>query len=253
MTTFARALPEIRATVAHDLNQPGLGRSRVLALGMRLLDIGMFRVGGEEYAEAHETYGLATLEKRHVKLRGGTAIFDYCAKGGAQRLLEVSDPGAVAAIAALRRRRGGGAELLAWREGAHWVDVRSHDINAYLKEVSGGSFTAKDFRTWDASLLAAVLCAQATPAVSASAKARRMAGVVREVAEALGNTPAVCRKSYIDPRIFDRFEHGETIEAVVSDVPRGLDELSTRVRSRIERAVVELLESGEPSPEIAVA
>ena len=165
MTTFASALPEIRATVAHDLNQSGLGRSRVVARGVRLLDIGMFRVGGEEYAETREAYGLATLEKRHVKLRSGTAIFDYSAKGGAQRLLEVADPGAVAAIAALRRRRGG-AELLPWREGAHRVDVRSHDINAYLKEVSGGPFTAKDFRTWDASLLAAVLCAQATPPIA---------------------------------------------------------------------------------------
>lgn len=241
MVAFATALPALRVVLDRDLGQPGLSRSRVLALSVRLLEIGMFRIGGEEYAEAHETYGLATIEKRHVSIRNGSAIFDYAAKGGKQRILTITDPVLVDLLGQLKRRRIGGDALLAWRDGGEWVDARSDDLNAYLKEATGGPFTAKDFRTRDASLLAAILCAQLRPTTSPSARARRIAGVVREVAEALGNTPAVCRKAYIDPRIIDRFEHGETIGRALAKLPTPLDLADAGAICDLERAVIELL------------
>lgn len=251
MTEFGAALPTIRAAVTQDLHQPGLPRTRVLALAVRLLDIGMFRIGGEEYAETHETYGVATIEKRHVRVHAGSATFDYPAKGGKRRVLVVSDPEVVDLVATLKRRRGGGEQLLVWRDGKQWADVRSHDVNTYLKEISGGPFSAKDFRTWDATLLFAVLCAQLVSTGSKAARGRQAARLVREVSEALGNTPAVCRKSYIDPRVVDRFEHGETIEAAVSQIPTPLDRLEPEVLCQLERALLTFLE--DPPAGLAAA
>jgi DNA topoisomerase I len=161
MIDFATSLPELRARVATHLRQPGLPKSRVLALGVRLLDLGMFRIGGEEYAAEHETYGLATLERRHVRIHGDEAHFDYTAKGGKRRQIVIIDRDLVDVLSRLKRRRGGGSCLLAWRDGRRWVDVSSHDLNAYIKQGSCGGFSAKDFGTWEATLLAAMLCAQA--------------------------------------------------------------------------------------------
>lgn len=244
---FATALPGVRRVVGRDLRQPGLPKTRVLALGVRLLEIGMFRVGGEQYAEAHQTYGLATLQKRHVFIHVDKAIFDYSAKGSKQRLLTITDPLAIDIISQLKRRRGGGEEeLLAWQDGKRWVDVRSHDLNGYLKETSGGAFTAKDFRTWDASLLAAVLCAQAEIADSKvtrsiGSRGRRVVAIVREVAAAIGDTPAVCRRSYIDPRIIDRYECGETIAKTVVSLPEKIDLSDINSIRVLERAVIALI------------
>jgi DNA topoisomerase IB len=134
MIEFAASLPELRAQVAADLAQAGLSKSRVLALGVRLLDVGMFRIGGEEYAEEHETYGLATLEKRHVRIHDAAAFFDYSAKGGKRRQIVISDPDVVDILAELKARRGGGSCLLAWRDARRWVDVSSHDLNTYLSD-----------------------------------------------------------------------------------------------------------------------
>jgi DNA topoisomerase I len=240
MIEFASCLPELRGKVATDLRQPGLPKSRVLALGVRMLDIGMFRIGGEEYAAEHETYGLATLEKRHLRIHAGDAYFDYLAKGGKRRQIVISDPDLVDGLLELKRRRGGGSCLLAWNENRRWVDVSSHDVNGYIKEQSCGGFTAKDFRTWDATLLAAVLCAQTPPAGSPSAQQRRVASIVKEVATSLGNTPAVCRKSYIDPRVLDNFYAGDTIATIVGGLPQTLD-LRGGHLLEIERAVISML------------
>ncbi|MCU1489285.1 MAG: topoisomerase [Acidimicrobiaceae bacterium] len=241
MLEFATALPALRAAVTSDLALEGLPRERVLALAVRLLDVGMFRVGGEEYAEEHQTYGLATLEKRHARITKGTVVFDYEAKGGKERLLTITDPPVVALIGRLKRRRGGGEALLAWKEGDRWIDVRSDDVNTYLKERSGGPFSAKDFRTWGASLLAAVLCAKVAASGSSSGRNRQVSAMVRQVSELLGNTPAVCRKSYIDPRVIDRFEHGETISALLDELPEQLNFAEGDTLCRIEQAVVALL------------
>jgi DNA topoisomerase IB len=241
MLEFARALPRVRRVVARDLRGDELTRERVLACAVRLLDRGLFRIGSEEYAETNGSYGLATLERRHVRLgRGGELVFDYTAKGGARRIQAVSDPEAFAVIAELKRRRGPRTGLLAYRNG-RWSDIRSSDVNDYLKEAAREEFTAKDFRTWHATVLAAVAVASAPAAASERARKRTIAAVVADVARHLGNTPAVCRASYIDPRVFDRYDEGATIASTVA----GLDELETaapELQRRVERAVLRLLD-----------
>jgi DNA topoisomerase IB len=221
MIDFARALPAMRRRVARDLAKGGdITRQPVLACAVRLLDRGFFRVGSEDYAVENESYGLATLHKRHVTLDGDMLRFDYPAKSGRRRVQRIVDTEVRDIVAALKKRRGGGHELLAYKDGGRWVDLKSADINAYIKEVTGGDFSAKDFRTWNATVLAAVALAVSGPAASKSKTARKRAitRAVKEVAHYLGNTPAVCRASYIDPRVFDRYEDGFTIGGVLTGI-----------------------------------
>ena len=240
MLDFARALPELRARVNRDLGFDGLGRERVLACAVRLLDRGFFRIGGEDYAEDNSTYGLATMRREHVRLgRDGVLTFDYPAKGGLRRKQSVLDPEAYEVVAALKRRRTGD-ELLAFRRGKTWSDVRSADINAYVKEATGGDFSAKDFRTWNATVLAAVsIGVFGGRAATPSARKRVIALTFKEVARYLGNTPAVCRASYVDPRVVDRFNAGVTIGGVVDELG---NEPGSPVQAEIEEAVIALLE-----------
>ena len=248
MVEFARALPGLRERVERDLTADGFGRERVLACAARLLDRGFFRIGSEDYAEDNGTYGLATMHKHHVSVHGGRVVFDYTSKGGARRVQALDDPEVAALVGLLKRRRGGGDELLAYKRGRRWVDVKSTDINDYVKEATGGEFTAKDFRTWNATVLAAVALAVSAGARNRSRTARKraMTRAVKETARYLGNTPAVCRASYIDPRVFDRFEGGLTIGGVL---PELVDDASSwpDVRGAIEDAVLDLIER-EHSP-----
>lgn len=240
---FARALPGLRAAVAEDLTRSDMGRDRVLAAAVRLLDLGFFRIGGEDYAEENHSFGLATLLKSHVRVQGETLVFDYTAKSGRRRVQAVADPEVLAVVGTLRRRRGGGPELLAWQDGRRWVDVRSEDINAYIKDRSGGDFTAKDFRTWSATVLAAVALAVSWPVSgSPSARKRAEARAMKEVAGYLGNTPAVCRRAYIDPRVVDRFRGGEGIRGALDTMGAGAEEGQPATRGAVEAAVVDLLE-----------
>jgi DNA topoisomerase I len=244
MLMFARALPELRRGVARDLRQREMTRERVLGCAVRLLDRGFFRIGSESYAEENQTYGLATLQKRHVRVSGSTVTFDYEAKGGARRVQDLEDSQAARVIELLKARRGGGSELLAYRRGRRWVDLRSADINDYIKERAGEEFTAKDFRTWNATLLAAVGLATSDEAGSQTGRKRVVSAVVRAVAEYLGNTPAVARASYIDPRIFDRYRAGVTIAPALADLgPVELDDV-TALQGAVEEAVIELLDGG---------
>ena len=220
MLDFARALPSLRERVAADLTATEeLSRDRVLACAIRLLDRGFFRIGSEDYAARNETYGLATMRKDHVKLlEGGAVEFDYVAKSGKQQIKAVIDPDVRELLSRLKRRRGGGAELLAYRERRQWCDIRSADINAYVKEATGADFSAKDFRTWNATAIAAVALAVAGEvAGTRTGRKRAMNRAVKEVAYYLGNTPAVCRASYIDPRVFDRYQAGVTIGGVLGE------------------------------------
>jgi DNA topoisomerase-1 len=241
MLEFARLLPGMRATCIGHLNERGLTRARVLSCAVRLLDLGFFRIGTEGYAEQNQTYGLATMRKRHVSVTPREVTFDYEAKGGRRKIQSVVEPQVVAVVSALKRRRGGGHELLAYRSGREWVDVRSVDINDYLREISGAEITAKDFRTWNATVFAAVALAVSSEAVSANARQRAVARAMREVAHYLGNTPAVARSSYVDPRVVDRYYAGFTIvhalEALGGETAIG--EPSTQ--GAIEEAVLELL------------
>ncbi len=234
---FAATLPRLRRAVTADLKRQGMPRERALACAVRLLDLGFFRVGGETYAEENESYGLATIRREHVTLSGGEAVFDFPAKSGQRRVQSIRDPAAIRALETMRRRRGGPEDLLAWREGKEWRDVRSDDVNAYVKEKIGESFSAKDFRTWHGTVLAAVeLAGEPAPASEAAAK-RSISAAVKRVAEALGNTPAVCRRSYIDPRVLDRFRDGEQIQPTASTNGK----LSAKRRMKIEREVLRLV------------
>ncbi|HEV8426216.1 MAG TPA: DNA topoisomerase IB, partial [Actinomycetes bacterium] len=233
----------------------GLTRERVLACATRLLDRGFFRMGPEGYAEQNQTYGLATIQKRHVRLDGHLIGFDYVSKSGKRRLVSVLDPAVSEVVAQLKRRRGGGPDLLAYRRGRVWADVRSDDINAYIKEQTGGDFTAKDFRTWSATVLAAVALASSFPqARSRTARARAVSRAVKEVAHYLGNTPAVCRASYIDPRVVDRYRSGLTIAGALEQLGQVDEPGEPAHQGPIEEAVLDLIEEKHgPAPELDLA
>src|SRR4051812_22461764 len=213
MLAFARALPALRRTTDRRLRATEPTRERVLAGAVRLLDRGFFRIGSEAYAEENETYGLATMQKRHVRLEPGHVIrFDYVAKGGKRRVQSIVDPQVYRLVDELKRRRGGGDDLLAYKEQGRWHDILSTDVNGYIKEVTGGDFTAKDFRTWTGTVLAAVgVAVSGRAAGSRTARNRAITRAVKEVSFYLGNTPAVCRASYIDPRVFDHYAAGVTV------------------------------------------
>lgn len=211
------ALPELRRQVSADLAGRGLSRRRVLSCTVRLLDLGLFRIGGEEYAREHETYGLATLRRDHVHPERGGIRFDFKAKHSLDASLQVSDPAILPVVRALLRRPDPSPELLAWWASGQrcWRDVRSEHINEFLRELSGQELTAKDFRTWHATVLMAMELDRIGPAKTRTARKRLLAGAYRQVAEALNNTPAVTRSSYVDPRIVDVYEGGVTIGRVI--------------------------------------
>jgi DNA topoisomerase I len=210
--TFAQRLPKARERVDGHLGQRGLTHDRVLAAAFRLLDLGFFRVGGESYAEENGTFGLATMRRKHVTVTGDLVVFNYTAKSGKNRVQSVVDPSVRKVVVALLARDDTSRELLAFKDRAGWHDIGSADINAYLRDVLGAEVSAKDFRTWHATVLTAVGLAVSTRApTSESARTRAVNRVVQEVAEYLGNTPAVCRSSYIDPRIIDLYDDGFTV------------------------------------------
>jgi len=231
--SFAEALPSLRARIDADLRRRGYPRARVLACAVRLLDRGLFRVGGEDYAD-NGSYGLATLRREHVVVRRDRAEFDYVGKGGKRHIREVRDPDVLRVLRTLRRRREA-VDLLAWRDAEGWHDVRASDINAYIKDTAGGDFSAKDFRTWHATVLAATSLAEHGNATSERAANRAIREAANMVAEHLGNTAAVARSSYIDPRIADRYLDGEVID--VRSVP------VAEPGPAVEAAVLDLLRS----------
>ncbi len=243
MMRFARALPGLREAAARHVRRRDLTRERVLACAVRLLDRGFFRIGTEEYAEDNQTYGLATMHKRHASLGEGSVItFDYASKGGKRRVQSVVDRDVYRVVEALKKRRGGGPELLAYKGGRRWVDVRSDDINDYIKAVTKDEFSAKDFRTWNATVLAALGLAVSGAAVSSrTARKRAISRAIGEVAHHLGNTPAVCRASYIDPRVFDRYRDGLTIGGALAELG-DVDYGEPATQGAIEEAVLDLLE-----------
>ncbi len=243
MIAFARKLPRMRRRVARDIGSEELDRRRVLACAVRMLERGFFRIGGEQYASERDTVGLATILKRQITIEGETITFDYPSKSGQRRIQSIRDRDACEVLAPLKDRRQG-RELLAYKQGRRWVDVRSDDVNEYIKEATGSDFTAKAFRTWNATVLTAVGLAVSAPAASASRTARERAirRAVKEVAGYLGNTPAVARASYIDPRVFDRFRCGLTIAGVIPVLADDGD-LGT-FHGPVEEAVLDLIVGG---------
>jgi DNA topoisomerase IB len=246
---FARRLPAMREQVAADLALEGMPKEKVLACAVRLLELGFFRIGGEAYAEENDTYGLATIRKIHVRVRGELLEFDYDAKSGQRLQCQVADPEVRAVITTLRRRRApADAELLAYKANGGWVDIRSSDINEYVQRLVGEEFSAKDFRTWVGTVLAAVGLATGEGGESDTAQRRAVAAVVKEVSAHLGNTPAVARRAYIDPRVVERFERDDTVDDVLADVDvDGVEDLEHGIPEEVELAVLDLIDRARRS------
>jgi DNA topoisomerase I len=231
----ATRLPQLRRRVGVDLGGAELSRERVLALAVRLIDLGLFRVGSDQYATDDDpTFGVATLRSDHVMAAGTGAVrFCYRAKGGVERELSIKDPAVATTVRLLKRLRHGSARLLAYRDtDKGWREIHAGDINSYLRLATGTDMTAKDLRTWHATVAAAVELARTERPRSVTAARRCVAQVMRQVAEDLGNTPAVARVSYVDPRVVDLFFRGRTVQLSRGCRPDG---------PSAERAVLDLL------------
>jgi DNA topoisomerase-1 len=245
VVALAHKLPDLRTAVYADLTGKGLTRTRVLAGALRMLDRGVFRTGGDEYAQdgvnGPGTRGVATLLRGDVTVRGGEVNFHYLAKGAIERKVRIRDSALAALVTSLRRGRQDDERLLAYREGDERKEIHADDINERMRALVGDEFSAKDLRTWHATVLAAVTFAGVEPPSSERGRKKAEKAVMAEVAEQLGNTPAVARKSYVDPRVVSAWEHGETIE--ITDVPTAPEALlDDETRAAIEKAVIRLLE-----------
>ena len=216
-----------------------LDRDKALATAVHLLDRTFIRVGGEEYAASSRTFGLVTFRSRHLTVEDDLIVLDFEGKGGADQHAEVES----ARLARVLQEMDDlpGYEVLKYRDGdGTVVDVRSEDVNAYIQEHAGEEFSAKDFRTWAGTVAAAVALDEVGPVEGARHRQRAVAGVCRQAAALLGNTPTVCRANYIDPRVIDHFLDGRTISSLRAEVERRLE----RGRSPEEVAVLALLRRG---------
>ena len=239
MIEFSRKLPALRKAVSNDLDTEEITKESALACAVKLMDLGFFRIGSEQYAEANETYGVATILKSHVSLAGDDAVrFEYTAKGSIDRVQDVEDPEVRAISEKLLRRRSGPDDFLAYKEGRRWVDVKSNDVNSYIQEHTDDRFSAKDFRTWNGTVLAAVELGATDIPDSKRGRERKIKEAVESVSELLGNTPTVARNSYIDPRVLDRFRNGHQIKVPenweVGSSPRQRTQIEKRVRDLIQ-------------------
>jgi DNA topoisomerase IB len=239
MLRFAAALPVLRAATLRDLRHHGLERRRVVATAVRLIDVGLFRLGGERYAELDHHYGVATLEKSHVSVRREGLLFDYVAKEGKHRTVTVTDTAVRPAVRALTRADNGLTALFGFQDAsASWHVLHSHDVSAYIADSAGGHFTAKEFRTWNATVLMALALASSGPPASERAARGAVNAGVRTVATWLGDTPTVARSAYIDPRLIARYSS----EAGLAAIP--VRPVSLPAGAEVEEAVAAMLAEG---------
>lgn len=210
---FAQSLPALRRELAKDLRQPGLPRERVMAGIMRILASSFIRPGSQVYASENGSYGIATLRPKHVQVKGDTIIFDFPGKSGVKQHRELRDRRVAKLIKELLKQSA--REVFAYRNGdGQLVDVKRRHINQYIKEVMGRSFSAKDFRTWAGTLICACALARSAENLNGhkAMRKRQWTAAIKETAAALGNTPAVCRKSYVCPLLWTKFEKGTVID-----------------------------------------
>jgi DNA topoisomerase I len=217
---MSKALPDMRRQINADLKKRGLERDRVLALALQLLDLGYFRAGGEQYAEENNSFGIATLLCEHVALRRQAVEFDFPAKSGVRRTLLIEDAEVIRSVRALMRRPDRSGRLLVCRNSSEWKDIHADDLNARFKELVGDEYTVKDLRTWHGTVLAAAAFVDADPPVNKTVIKRVESAVMKEVSEELGNTPAVARGSYVDPRVVEGYAKKMTIAAGVRSANR---------------------------------
>lgn len=229
VTTMAATLPGVRRKLRNQLRAaPGderTERRRVLAMAVRLIDLGCFRPGSDAATEENGSHGLTTLERHHVRRRGEGVVFGFEGKAGVEHEVLIDDPDVVPLVLRARRRRSADARLLASKAGGRWRSVTPEEINEHIRELTGLDVTAKDFRTWHATVTVAVELASGPVAGSAKTRKRRVREAVESAAELLGNTPTVARASYVDPRVLDLYEAG----TVLDPVPTGPDALDRAV------------------------
>jgi len=238
---FAESLPALRRTVIKDLRQPGLSRERVMAGIMRILSSSFIRPGSQVYASENGSYGIATLRPRHVKVKGDTVIFDFPGKSGVKQHRELRDRRVAKLIRELLRHSA--REVFAYRNGGdQLVDVKRRHINQYIKEVMGHNFSAKDFRTWAGTLICACALARAAEDLNGhkAMRKRKWAAALKETAAALGNTPAVCRKSYVCPVLWTKFEKGVAIDRCFRNVGDVINYRGTALHTA-EKALLKFL------------
>ena len=235
MLAFAAALPKVRQRRAEDLKLSGLPREKVLATVVELLEKTLIRVGNEEYARDNNSYGLTTMRAGHAKISGSSVRFEFRGKSGKDHSVEVQDPRLARIVKACRDLPG--YELFQYVNGdGQRRSIDSGDVNEYIRAVCGESFTAKDFRTWAGTVMAACALCELQPCESQTKARKNIIAGVKDVAKSLGNTAAVCRKSYIHPVVFDAYMNGEVIK-----ITRRPGAAQGRLSAE-EAAVVSLLE-----------
>jgi DNA topoisomerase IB len=245
---MAGKLPQVRERLRTDLDlsdTPAVDREAALAAAVRLVDLGCFRLGSDSYTVQNGSYGLTTLERRHVRRSNGACHFSFVGKSGVEHDIKLEDPQLCQVVQRLTHRRKPGARLLSAKEGRLWVPLQASDINDYIRELFGLEVTAKDFRTWHATVHVAAALGEAalgrTPDGKAPRTKKARTRVVREAvvgaSELLGNTPTVCRSSYVDPRVIDLYESDVTIAPALERLPDDED----AARDALDLAVVDLL------------
>ena len=238
MMVFGNALAKAREMVLTDLAREGMPLERACAAAVRLLDLGYFRIGNDVYADENGSFGLTTLERRHVRRRQEALVFAFVGKSGVEHEIEIEDRTVIEAIEVMRRRRGGDLRLLSYKLGRSWRAVLPELVNTYLRETTGLEATAKDFRTWHATVLAAAALAETPePGETKASRKRAVAGAMKEVSSFLGNTPTLARSSYVDPRVIEAYEDGRTIAATTR---RTFDNPDER-QAALERATLRLI------------
>jgi DNA topoisomerase-1 len=212
MTSFAAALPKVRARTAADLTRSGLPRDKVVATVVQLLEKTLIRIGNEEYARTNQSFGLTTFRDRHVNVKGGTLRFQFRGKSGVSHAIDINDRRLARIVRQCRDLPG--QQLFQYLDDDGAVQsIGSADVNGYLKEVTGEDFTAKDFRTWSGTVLALTALQELEQQISATQAKKNLLTAIEAVAKVLGNTRAVCRKSYIHPAILDAYTEGWLADA----------------------------------------
>jgi DNA topoisomerase-1 len=242
---FAQALPRLRRTVARDIRAPGLGREKVMACILRILSTCFLRPGSEIYASENGSYGIATLRRRHVRVKGDIVEFNFRGKHQIQQHRELKDRRVAKVVRELLKYPT--AEVFKYRnDDGHFVDVKRRHINQHIKEVMGDRFSAKDFRTWAGTLICACALARAEEDLRNTKVARKktMVLAISETAQVLGNTPAVCRSAYIYPRVLSCFEKGKVIDRHFETVDKLINYRSTGLH-QAERSLLRLLKNGK--------
>jgi len=252
---FARELPAMRKEIEQGLRGRALDQRRVMACIVRILSTCFIRPGSQVYADEHGAYGLATLLKRHVTVKGDQVDFDFTGKSHQRQHRALKDRRVARVVRALLAEAPGEA-LFQFQSETGWVDVRRPHINAWIKQVMGTAFSAKDFRTWAGTLICACALAQPDPNAGGGegqggggarrARRKQVVAAIKRTAQNLGNTPAVCKSAYIDPSVLKRFEKGQVLDQAASSL-EALQAGSGTALLRSERALLALLERSEPA------